>query len=222
MINPPMEKIDARKLPREAQEEMRRQAMRLREELNLTWKEIARVVGVSISTVFAWSNRYMMKGLQGLKSQKRGRRHLSGEGRGRGPGVKQAPRHPSAPPLSRPCGPPSPASGRGVCSFFSFPLVETRRSDILVRHRAVENALSLGEAPMSDKYVRPTLIPLAPSGCRRSGLPARQAAPGRAPVRIQAPDVGQVCPTNPPEPLSHLRERVARRVGRGNGVMSDR
>ena len=73
-----MEKIDARKLPREAQEEMRRQAMRLREELNLTWKEIARVVGVSISTVFAWSNRYMMKGLQGLKSQKRGRRHLSG------------------------------------------------------------------------------------------------------------------------------------------------
>ena len=29
-----MKKIDARKLPREAQEEMRRQAMRLREELN--------------------------------------------------------------------------------------------------------------------------------------------------------------------------------------------
>jgi hypothetical protein len=31
-----MEKTDARKLPRDAQEEMRRQAMRLREELNLT------------------------------------------------------------------------------------------------------------------------------------------------------------------------------------------
>jgi transposase len=73
-----MEKTDARKLPREAQEEMRRQAMRLREELNLTWKEIARVIGVDIGTVFVWSNRYAQGGLQGLKSKKRGRRYLSG------------------------------------------------------------------------------------------------------------------------------------------------
>jgi hypothetical protein len=40
-----MEKTDARKFPREAQEEIRRQAMRLREKLNLTWKEVARVTG---------------------------------------------------------------------------------------------------------------------------------------------------------------------------------
>ncbi|MCL2591387.1 MAG: IS630 family transposase [Betaproteobacteria bacterium] len=73
-----MEKIDARKLPREAQEEMRRQAMKMREELHLTWKEIAHAVGVSIGTVLKWSNRYTMRGLGGLKSGKRGRRHLSG------------------------------------------------------------------------------------------------------------------------------------------------
>jgi hypothetical protein len=41
-----MEKVDARKLPRDAQDEMRRQAIRMREELKLPWKEIARVVGV--------------------------------------------------------------------------------------------------------------------------------------------------------------------------------
>ena len=48
-----MEKFDARKLPRDAQEEMRRQAMRMREELKLSWKEIARVVGVHVSTVIS-------------------------------------------------------------------------------------------------------------------------------------------------------------------------
>jgi transposase len=73
-----MEKIDARKLPREAQDEMRRQAMRLREELHLTWKEVARVVGVSIGTVLAWSKRYALEGANGLKSRKRGRQYLSG------------------------------------------------------------------------------------------------------------------------------------------------
>ena len=60
-----MEKVDARKLPREAQEEMRRQAMRMREKLQLTWKEVARVVGVSIGTVLRWSNRYAMEGVRG-------------------------------------------------------------------------------------------------------------------------------------------------------------
>jgi hypothetical protein len=34
---PGMEKFDARKLPRDAQDEMRRQAMRMREELKLSW-----------------------------------------------------------------------------------------------------------------------------------------------------------------------------------------
>ena len=73
-----MEKVDARKLPREAQEEMRRQAMQMREELKLPWKEIARVVGVTINTVIGWSKRYSMAGESGLKSKTRGRRYLSG------------------------------------------------------------------------------------------------------------------------------------------------
>ena len=73
-----MEKFDARKLPRDAQDEMRRQAMRMREELKLSWKEIAKVVGVHVSTVIGWSKRYSMEGSTGLKSKTRGRRYLSG------------------------------------------------------------------------------------------------------------------------------------------------
>jgi transposase len=73
-----MEKFDARRLPRDAQDEMRRQAMRMREELKLPWKEIARVVGVHVSTVIGWSKRYSMEGSTGLKSKTRGRRCLSG------------------------------------------------------------------------------------------------------------------------------------------------
>jgi transposase len=75
---PGMEKVDARKLPRDAQDEMRRQAMRMREELNLPWKEIARVVGVNVSTVIGWSKRFQREGVVGLKSKTRGRRYLSG------------------------------------------------------------------------------------------------------------------------------------------------
>jgi transposase len=73
-----MEKFDARKLPRDAQDEMRRQAMRMREELKLSWKAIAKVVGVHVSTVIGWSKRYSMEGSAGLKSKTRGRRYLSG------------------------------------------------------------------------------------------------------------------------------------------------
>ena len=75
---PGMEKFDARKLPRDAQDEMRRQAMRMREELKLSWKAIAKVVGVHVSTVIGWSKRYSMEGSTGLKSKTRGRRYLSG------------------------------------------------------------------------------------------------------------------------------------------------
>jgi len=75
---PGMEKVDARKLPRDAQDEMRRQAMRMREELKLPWKEIARVVGVNVSTVIGWPKRYQREGTSGLKSKTRGRRYLSG------------------------------------------------------------------------------------------------------------------------------------------------
>jgi DNA-binding transcriptional regulator YiaG len=57
-----MDKIDARKLPRSALKEIRRVAMRMREDLQLTWKEIANVVGVNIGTVLAWSQRYATQG----------------------------------------------------------------------------------------------------------------------------------------------------------------
>ena len=73
-----MENFDARKFPRDAQDEMRRQAMRMREELKLFWREIARVVGVHVSTAIGWSGRYSMEGTSGLKSKMRGRRYLSG------------------------------------------------------------------------------------------------------------------------------------------------
>lgn len=73
-----MKEFDARKLPRGTQDEMRRQAMRMGEELKLSWKAIAKVVGVHVSTVIVWSKRYSMEGSKGLKSKARGRRYLSG------------------------------------------------------------------------------------------------------------------------------------------------
>lgn len=74
-----MEKIDTRKLPREVQEEKRRMAIRLREELNLTWKEIARRVQGHLTTVLGWSKRYQQAGEAGLQDRRRGR--AQGEGR---------------------------------------------------------------------------------------------------------------------------------------------
>jgi transposase len=73
-----MKKIDARTLPREAQDEMRRQALRMRKELGLSWAEIARVVGVSLGAVMRWNRQYREGGEAGLKSRTRGRRYLSG------------------------------------------------------------------------------------------------------------------------------------------------
>ena len=52
--------------------------LRLREELQLTWKEIARVVGVHIGTVIGWGQRFGREGEAGLKSKRRGRRFLTG------------------------------------------------------------------------------------------------------------------------------------------------
>ena len=73
-----MKRVDGRCLSPEAQEERRRQALRLREELQWTWKEIARVVGVHISTVIGWGQRYGRDGEAGLKARRRGRRYLTG------------------------------------------------------------------------------------------------------------------------------------------------
>ncbi|HRX60583.1 MAG TPA: hypothetical protein P5260_05100 [Candidatus Competibacter sp.] len=67
-----MKKIDARGLSLEAQEEHRRQALRL------TWKEIARVVGAPISMVLEWNKKFGRDGEAGLRSRRRGRRFLTG------------------------------------------------------------------------------------------------------------------------------------------------
>ena len=47
-----MDKIDARKVSRDALRGLRGQAMRLRQELGLPWREIARVMGLNTATVF--------------------------------------------------------------------------------------------------------------------------------------------------------------------------
>jgi transposase len=70
-------KTDARKLSREAQDQLRLQAFRLRRELHLPWKEIARILGVSESAVGCWSRRYNNHGIEGLASKTRGRRFMS-------------------------------------------------------------------------------------------------------------------------------------------------
>jgi transposase len=72
-----MTKIDTRKLSREAQDQLRLQGFRLRRELHLPWREIARILGVSVSTVGCWSRRYNDHGLEGLISKTRGRRPMS-------------------------------------------------------------------------------------------------------------------------------------------------
>ena len=68
-------KVDAQGLPREAQDEMRRQAMRMREELKLPWKDTARVVATSGRCLVS---PYAAEDLLGLESKTRGRRYLSG------------------------------------------------------------------------------------------------------------------------------------------------
>jgi len=69
-----MKKIDARSLPRDAQDEMRRQAIRMREQLKMTWAEIAKVVGVSETTAWGWGKRYLSEGEGGLVSRPRSNR----------------------------------------------------------------------------------------------------------------------------------------------------
>jgi transposase len=73
-----MKKIDARSLSRAAQDEMRRQAIRMRQELKLTWAEIAKVVGVTETTAWGWGKRFMAEGESGLVSRTRGRQLMSG------------------------------------------------------------------------------------------------------------------------------------------------
>jgi len=53
-----MDKIDARKLSRDALKALRGQAMRMRQELGLPWREIARVMVLNTTTAFGWAQRY--------------------------------------------------------------------------------------------------------------------------------------------------------------------
>ena len=68
-----MEKIDARTLSTEAQQQLRHQAIRLRE-AGRTYDDIANVVGVHKSTVCGWWRAYQAQGLQGIEIKQRGRR----------------------------------------------------------------------------------------------------------------------------------------------------
>jgi len=68
-----MEKIDARKLPPEAQEEKRRLAVRLREQ-GMEYGQIAEIVEVHKDTVGRWLRAYEAQGAKALKSKTRGRR----------------------------------------------------------------------------------------------------------------------------------------------------
>jgi transposase len=67
-----MEKIDARKLSTDAQQQVRYQVIRLRKQ-GRTHNEISAITGVSRSTCSTWWNLYKNKGKKALKIQKRGR-----------------------------------------------------------------------------------------------------------------------------------------------------
>ena len=73
-----MEKIDARSLSTDAQQQLRYQAIRLRED-GRTYDEIALVVGVHPSTISGWWQAYQKQGMAGIEIKKRGRR--LGQGR---------------------------------------------------------------------------------------------------------------------------------------------
>lgn len=71
-----MEKIDARKLKPDVQQQLRYQAIRLRKS-GKKYKEIAEIVGVHFTTVCRWCKAYKKDGPKGVKSRKRGRKHGS-------------------------------------------------------------------------------------------------------------------------------------------------
>lgn len=67
-----MEKIDARKLSTDAQQQIRYQVIRLRKQ-GRTHKEISAITGVHRSTCVAWWNLYKNEGKKALRIKKRGR-----------------------------------------------------------------------------------------------------------------------------------------------------
>jgi len=67
-----MEKIDARKLSTDAQQQLRYQVIRLRKQ-GLTHREISAITGIYRSTCSTWWSRYKNEGKKALKIKKRGR-----------------------------------------------------------------------------------------------------------------------------------------------------
>ncbi len=68
-----MEKIDARKLSTEAQQQIRNQAIRLKKS-GSTYKEISEIVCVHASSIAKWFQAYKLKGATAIRIKKRGRR----------------------------------------------------------------------------------------------------------------------------------------------------
>lgn len=68
-----MSPTDARKLAPEAQEQLRLQAVRLREE-GRSLNEVAQICGVAATTISEWHTRYRAGGAEALRQRKRGRR----------------------------------------------------------------------------------------------------------------------------------------------------
>jgi len=71
-----MKKVDARTLTKETQEQLRKQAIRLRKQ-GKSYKEIAEVVGVNDNTVWKWWKKYQAGGATVLKA---GRKSFTGYG----------------------------------------------------------------------------------------------------------------------------------------------
>jgi transposase len=67
-----MEKIDARKLSTEAQQQLRNQAIRLKK-AGRTYKEIAEITGIHLTTACKWYKSYLNGGKKAIEIKKRGR-----------------------------------------------------------------------------------------------------------------------------------------------------
>ena len=67
-----MEKVDARKLNTEAQQQLRNQAIRLRKS-GRRYKEIAEITGVHETTICKWYKSYLREGKTAITIKKRGR-----------------------------------------------------------------------------------------------------------------------------------------------------
>ena len=67
-----MERDDARTLSPQTQEQLRKQAIRLRKK-GISFVSIAELLGVHRNTVSGWWRRYEAQGAKALKSRNRGR-----------------------------------------------------------------------------------------------------------------------------------------------------